>query len=120
MITTNSGAHLENGADHFRTKGHAISNRSAKRMYNQAMSGPLSGAMGFHCKLPDRPAPQGIPPLGPHAPAALVFRHVWPRDFVIPSRARTREGVLGSGRGPPKIGHAHNTRDGLDHKDDHR
>jgi len=24
MITTNSGAHLDNGADHFNTKGHAI------------------------------------------------------------------------------------------------
>src|SRR5205807_8326622 len=34
IITTNSGAHLDNGADCFKTKGHAISNRSAKRIYN--------------------------------------------------------------------------------------
>src|SRR5947208_2057496 len=56
IITTNSGAHLDNGADCFKTKGHAISNRSAKRIYNQAMSGPGSGLLSFHCRSLDQSA----------------------------------------------------------------
>jgi hypothetical protein len=38
MITTNSGAHLDIGADHFNANGHATSNTSANRMKNQLRS----------------------------------------------------------------------------------
>src|SRR5947209_11838446 len=39
---TSSGAHRENGVAHFKTKGHAISKRSAKRMKNHAIDFPLT------------------------------------------------------------------------------
>jgi hypothetical protein len=37
MITTNSGAHLDIGADHFNANGHTTSNTSANRMKNQGI-----------------------------------------------------------------------------------